>query len=423
MWDCPTCSLLNIPYSIQVNAQNMAYFTKIVLSLFPLLINTGFAYEEGNNVYAYDQGNNVYVYEQGNDVQSLEPYMKMAKKGLYPGSNKTRFKWGRNIPIYNQRTSFLYYARKEIGDPMIWATLAMGIFTSLDNFLFDKKKSFELWKELDYYEYQKFEKNVPDTWSDSSESLDGIDYESVYVFKPSNQFGGDGILFIKGNEVEELVESFKGSYVIQKFVDPFLFNNKKTHFRTLTMGIVQPDGTHEYFIYDKIKLYLAASDYDESKLFDDDFMSSEEAHYMLTTNLMANKHLYKRTNGSMKGFDPLTVILDLEDSVGTDMYNHVYTTSLDIHQSVFNIVDSKMECEPTEVSLYDDSCFYIFASDIAMDKNGDIYLLEINGGMGLLGFKDGEIREMADSAASLLKIPEFPYEIVDTSSWEKINVV
>ena len=363
------------------------------------------------------------VEELNKDVSSLTPYMKLAINGNYPGDKRVRFKYGRISPIYNQRTSFLYYVRKEVGEKIMWVTLAMGMFINLDEILFDKKRSFQYWEYKNPEEYKKIETNIPQTWYDSDNSLEGIEDDSIYVFKPSNQFGGDGILFIKGNEVENIVSSYIGSWVVQKFIEPFLYQNKKTHFRTITMGIIQPDGTHEFYIYDKMKLFLAPLDYNKDKLFDKDFMKSNDSHFMLTTNLMANKHLYSKTHGSMKSFDPWKVVLDLESSIGTKLFNTVYANSRDIHESVYTIINKDLKCKETEVSVYGDSCFYIFASDIAMDEYGSMYLLEINGGMGLFGvFKDEEIREMMDSAASLMEIPEFPYEKVDTSLWARLKV-
>lgn len=278
-------------------------------------------------------------------------------------------------------------------------------------------------KNVNPEKYKEIENNVPPTWSDSSESFEGIEDDSIYVFKPSNQFGGDGILYIEGNQVDSVTSSHKGSWVIQKYVDPFLYNDKKTHFRALTAVIVQPDGTHDFFMYDKMKMFLAPLDYDRDMLFDKDFMNSELSHYMLTTNLMANKHYYKDYASKKQRFDPWGVVLDLEDSIGTSVFNRVYSQVRDIHQTVYSITDDYLECIPTDVSIHEDSCFYIFASDIAMDENGNVFLLEINGGMGIFGvWKEFEIHEFADSAASLMKIPEFPYDRVDTSMWDEIDV-
>jgi len=359
------------------------------------------------------------------NVSSINTLTRLSQNGEYVGDTRTRVsKEGKRSPIYNQRTSFLYYLRKQVGHSLIWSTLSMGVFEHLNEILLDKKDSFEFWMNTDPEKYSKIVDNVPKTWHDTSTDFDDIDKDSIYVFKPSATFGGAGILFIEGGQVENVVDEHKGeSWVIQEYVEPYLYNDKKTHFRALTMAVVQPDGTYEYFMYSKMKMFLAPLDYERDYLFDRNFMDSDMSHYMLATNLMANKEYYKETYvpGS-KRFNPWDVVLDLETSVGSETFENVYLKTRDIHETVYDIAGKYLTCVETDVSIYSKSCFYIFASDMAMDKNGDVFLLEINGGMGIFGvFKDHETREFADSAVAHLNLPDIPFEVKDDLNlWESI---
>lgn len=59
--------------------------------------------------------------------------------------------------------------------------------------------------------------------------------DELYVFKPVLSQGGEGISFERGSELSNNIEQRTGSWVIQEFVDPFLYKGRKTHMRPLTL--------------------------------------------------------------------------------------------------------------------------------------------------------------------------------------------
>ena len=62
-----------------------------------------------------------------------------------------------------------------------------------------------------------------------------MDEDELYVFKPVLSEGGQGISFERGSELSNNIERRKGSWVIQEFIDPFLYKGRKTHMRPLTL--------------------------------------------------------------------------------------------------------------------------------------------------------------------------------------------
>ena len=91
----------------------------------------------------------IYSQESMKNMSSIEPLLELAKRGNYAGDKRLRHRWGKDVPIYTQRTSFLYYVRDQIGEPLMWVSLVMGKFMSrrLNDILLDKKNSFMFWEK------------------------------------------------------------------------------------------------------------------------------------------------------------------------------------------------------------------------------------------------------------------------------------
>lgn len=373
--------------------------------------------------------NHVYT-PSHNETERISSLLELSVRGKYPGTNRTRPGRipGRTNPIWNQRTTILYYHRRQAGRPIMWLTLAMGEIGNARNIISNKKTWMPLWKESHPEEFSDMEKYLPRTWSDVDSFHRNMEEDSIYVYKPVLGHSGEGITFKTGYEMSKAIvkqERNRGpvNWVIQEFVDPYLFDNKKTHMRVLSLIIVQPDGSREFFMYHKMRLFTAAEDFDEDRLVD----GGDNSH-MLITNTVHNKLFFEsKPENKGKTFDSSTCLFDAEtvmnSSQGSLTFDYVYSRSRDMHNTIYSILGDLVECEATDVSIYDDSCFHIMASDVAFDKNGNPFFLEMNNAMGYnIIWTDEEQSEFTRGVAALVKDTASPYSVDDSSMWEKLDI-
>ena len=356
-------------------------------------------------------------------IQVIDSLMPLVRSGKYPGD--TRKKSGTRRPVYTQRTSFLYYSRKYVGDPMIWTTLAMGTVSNLHEMVSDKKQSLIEWEMEDPGKFQALQEYLPMAWTDEDKDIvsSQVNQNGIYVFKPSEGYDGNGIQFIRGSDVGELVENTEeSSWIIQDFINPFLYQNKKTHFRVISLVVIRPNGVRESYLYKQMKMMFAPKEFHEELLFDKEFMESDESTNMLITNLRTSRELYfKDPNTIDSEFVPWDYVLDVEESIGTEKYEDFLSKTATVQGSIFDILENVLECKPTGVSIYSDGCFHILASDMAFDKNDNPYFLEINAAMGINGlWKPHEVREFSDGVAAIVNPLGSPYEAVDEGRWMEI---
>lgn len=373
--------------------------------------------------------NTVYTPSQ-EEVDKLSGILDLAVKGRYPGTSRTRPGKipGRTNPIWNQRTTILYYHRRQAGRPIMWLTLAMGEIGNAKDIISNKKTWMGIWKETHPEEFTKMEKYIPKTWSDTDSFHSDMKEDSVYVYKPVLGHSGEGITFKTGYEmskamVDQEENGGPAQWVIQEFVDPFLFDNKKTHMRVLTLIIVQPDGSREYFIYHKMRLFTAAEDFDEERL-----VGGGDNSHMLITNTVHNKLFFEsKPENRGKTFDSSTCLFDAETALGSSdsslSFEYVYSRSKIMHNTIYSILGDLVECKATDVSIYDDSCFHIMASDVAFDREGNPFFLEMNNAMGYnIIWTDEEQSEFTRGVASLVRGTSSPYHVDDSSMWERLSV-
>ena len=253
----------------------------------------------------------------------------------------------------------------------------------------------------------------------------------LYVYKPVLGFGGEGISFERGDELlwslreQQEEQEPAREFVVQEFIDPFLHDGRKTHMRPITLLIVQPDGTREFFMYNKMRVFLAAEDYDEARLLEGDRDNS----FMLLSNMHQNKLLFESDpENDGKKFESTDCVLDAETALGSSpdgagglTFDKVFRDSKDMHSVIFSIIGDLLECGGTDVSLYDDACFHIMASDVAFDKHGTPYFLEMNYAMAYSNvWTEDEQAEFSDGVAALVKGTASPYEVTDSSMWERL---
>lgn len=147
--------------------------------------------------------------------------------------------------------------------------------------------------------------------------------------------------------------------------------------------------------------------------------------------LLSNVHQSKLRfesdpTNSGKTFRISDAVLDAKtalSSADSDLdFEYVYHKTKEMHSLIFSIIRDLLECKGTDVSMYDDACFHIFASDIAFDKHGSPYFLEMNTAMGYPCWTDEEQSEFWHGAAALVKGTVSPYDMsdIDTSMWERI---
>lgn len=145
------------------------------------------------------------------------------------------------------------------------------------------------------------------------------------------------------------------------------------------------------------------------------------------SNVHQNKlHFESDPSNSGKKFSTSDCVLDAEtalSSADSDLdFEYVYHKTKEMHSVIFSIIGDLLECKGTDVSIYDDACFHIFASDMAFDKHGSPYFLEMNNAMGFKSWTHEEQSGFWHGAAALIQGTASPYDLSDndTSMWERI---
>lgn len=358
-------------------------------------------------------------------LQRISTYLEYVHNETYVGGTRSRS--GR--PHYTQRTSFLYFYRKPVGDPLVWMTLALGKVGNRGMFFNDKKKSVQVWKEENPRLFSMLEEYMPRMWTDAASFARDVEDDKLYVFKRSDADMGAGIRFERGSELSKYVADLENMpgyastrWVIQAFVDPFLHDGRKTHIRVLTLIIVQPSGEHEFYQFRKLKMFFAAERFDEERLV----REQGAAVSMLVTNLHESQAWFKE-HVSEGTYSRWNYLMGTKDAIKEDdsgiKYARVYNDVTQIHTLLYSIIGHRFTCEGTEISIRDDVCFHIIASDIAIDKGGKPYFLEGNTGMNLRCWTASEIGEFSNGAAALIEVPETPFKVEKTPLWQKLNLL
>lgn len=354
---------------------------------------------------------------------TINSLLKESTRGKYPGTNKTRPGRHGPIPIWSQRTAILHYNRRIVGDPIRWISLSMGVMGNAKNLISNKKLLRSVWEEVNPDKFSEMERYLPKTWY-SIDSFEGdMEEENTYVYKPVLGSGGNGIVFKRGREMvtsirERESSGDRSSWVIQEFIHPYLHDNKKTHMRCITLVIVQPDGTREFFMYDKMRIFTAAEPFDEDRLIE-----GGDNSFMLLTNMHQNKIYFQENPENIgKRFSPSFCISDAETSMtkgskGVTSFESLYSSTKNMHSIIYSIIGDVIKCEPTDVSIYDDACFHMMASDIAVDRDGNPYFLEMNNAMGYNAWTEEEIAGFYNGVAGLVRGTASPYTVEDTSMW------
>eukprot|EP00903_Cladosiphon_okamuranus_P005859 g5797.t1 len=201
---------------------------------------------------------------------------------------------------------------------------------------------------------------------------------------------------------------------MQEFINPFLYNGKKTHMRPMTLFIIQPDGTREFFIYKKMRVFTAAEEFDEDRL-----LGGGDNSFMLLSNMNQNKILFEsKPENAGKKFKSTECVLDAEtalSSVDSELsFEEVFRHSKEMHSIIYSIIGDLLGCKGTEVSLYDHACIHIMTSDVAFDKHGTPYFLEMNNAMAYSNvWTDQEQSEFSYGTAALIKGTASPYDLAD----------
>ncbi|CAM9385223.1 unnamed protein product [Laminaria digitata] len=236
------------------------------------------------------------------------------------------------------RTAILFYYRSFTGRALKWATISMGKFKNGQDLFSDKKASLENWKTYDPLIFNDFEtKYLPDYWTNSNGVIGDIDDNKVYVMKDSDpfSFGGAGISFMRGKEVNDVTKSTSPDLVIQEFVDPLTYEDKKTHCRFFSLVIVQPDGTREFFVYRKAMLFLAYYVFDEKKLIE----NPEGSNGMLLINVHQFESSFRLDPNTTGKFDMSLAIKDFEHVLDdSSTFASMFEGMKDIHTMIFSMV-------------------------------------------------------------------------------------
>lgn len=324
--------------------------------------------------------------------------------------------------LYTQRMSLLHFHKSMTAVSLVWATIAMGV-DSNSRILFGDKKNIELWKKLNPGGFENMKKYTPQIWTTYDSFSKEYDEDSIYVYKKPYGYAGHGITFQPGKETLKMVSEMEmkkdSDWVVQEFVMPKLHDNRKFHLRALYLYIIQPDGSRQAYMYKKMRMFVAKDDFSLDKLYSDE----EDRTLMLMTNInITYEEFLKNPENKDVTFDWKRYLMDAESAIGEDEYKNVYDKILELHSRLFETVGQFVECKKTDVSIYNNSCYHIIASDIALDTYGEPHLLETNANMAIkkLWGKE-EVYEFTSDAASLMNLPCSPYtDIPQFGVWSKI---
>jgi len=345
--------------------------------------------------------------------------LKLTMSGLYPGDK--RLKSGTNRPIYTQRTSFLYYSRKNIGEAMLWDTLSMGVMKDLSIIISDKKASIDLWFQHNPKKFKDLQKYIP--FHCSNDLKCNLDENKIYVFKPSNGADGHGLIFRKGKDIMNYTNTDR-SWVIQEFINPYLYNNRKNHLRVLSLVLLRSNGIREFYLYKQMKMLSAPMEFDQDLLLNDNFINNNKSsEHMLVTNLRLSREIFNNNpSNKNKVFNQWSVVLDTKDVFNTYLYEKTFKDIYDFHYHMYNLIGDMFQCTPTEISI-DNGCFHIMASDLVIDKNENPFFLEINAAMGIKGlWKPEEVKEFSEGVSYIIGNKNSPFKGLHTDNWVKINI-
>lgn len=348
----------------------------------------------------------------------LDSLVDLSSRGKYPGTDKTRPGTRGPIPIWSQRTAILHYNRRIVDNGTRWITLSMGVMSNARNLVSNKKTLRRVWEEVNPIQFSEMEVYLPKTWSDIKSFEEEMEGENTYVYKPVLGSGGNGIVFKRGVEMasdlrEKESRGDKSSWVVQEFIQPYLHDKRKTHMRCVTLVIVQPGGNREFFIYDKMRIFTAAEEFDSDRL-----LEGGDNSFMLLTNMHQNKIYFEENpDNKKKKFSPSSCISDAETVMEPSFFDSTFHSIKKMHSIIYSIIGNLIKCEPTDVSLYDDACFHIMASDIAVDRDGNPYFLEMNNAMGFNAWTDEEVSGIYRGATGLVRGTATPYKPDDTSMW------
>lgn len=351
------------------------------------------------------------VFENSSNFTYLNHCLNMSIQGKYTGETKKKPK--SEFPVYTQRSSFLFYNRKYTSKSIKWDLLSMGSVGNIRDILSDKKKSLEILKS-NSEKFQKVVPYLPKSWSNSDKNFEDIEDESIYVFKPSKGLGGNGIVFFEGKDFETVVKKSKSqNWVVQQFIEPFLYDGKKNHLRTLTLIVISPNGERKFYMLKQMKMFVTMVPFERSLILDEEFMKTEEAHAMFVSNLQVTERLFlKQEENKNVKFNPWDYLLDASVALG-DVFEKFSTEIQEMHSAIYDTIGDLFECSETETSVYN-SCFHIVATDVAIDNNGKAFMLEMNTGMGIKHlWKKKEVFEFSEGASCLIDNQDSP---VHTSS-------
>lgn len=360
------------------------------------------------------------------EVKRISQYLEYVHNGTYSIDLRNNPKI---LPPYSQRSSILHYQRENVGDALVWMTLALGKVKNGDKLVSDKKRSLEIWKAESPYLFSRLEKQLPRTWTDLESFDRDMDENKIYVYKPSESAGGAGIRFERGSEVSQFIrgiENHSGSpsgWVVQDFINPFLYDGRKTHLRALTLLVIQPNGETEFFQFRTMKMIVAVEQFDEQRL-----IHEKDVANMVVTNLHQSREWFAKHRSKGMKYDYSKYVINAHDAFDASdsgvTFDHVYEGVKNIHANLYSIIGPLVRCHATVVSIYDLACFRIVASDIAVDKEGNTYLLEANMAMAMRGiWSESEIRQFSDGTAALIKVPETPFRVEKSPLWDKIETI
>lgn len=356
------------------------------------------------------------------EMEKISTLLDLAVEGKYPGTNTTRHGKHGVVPIWNQRTSILYYNRNYVGKPVMWLTLSMGVVGNANGLFSNKRTWLSYWRKASPDGFRDVDAYIPKTWSDIDSFERDMDPRAIYVYKPVHGYQGRGIAFKKGSDIHKYTR-VNGNWIVQEFINSFLYRGKKNHIRVITLFIVQPDGSRQFFIYKRMRLYTSPEKFDEHRL-----LSGEDVHYMLLTNLHQNEAYFREDkNNNGKKFSSRDCLFDVHDALRGDdsgiSFDHVMKESIKMHSAIYSTIGNIIECKPTDVSIYNESCFHLVASDLSFDTSGKPTLLEMNHRMGLnILWTPEEQEEMGNGVASLVRGVVSPYKIGETTMWDTIPV-
>ena len=204
----------------------------------------------------------------------------------------------------------------------------------------------------------------------SFSDLDKLDENKLYICKLCNSGNGNNIFVGNPSKIKDLINP-KNKYIVSDYIKPLLINKRKFEMRIHVVANYSP---LVVYIHEFGYVRFASEDYDEK---------SDNLYCHLT----GNRFNYKNNGGNKDNItlqklwnilgDKSTDIKEKINDVCKKTIFSVQNVNIEGMKKVANSINDKSNYYSNWENI-NNNCFELFGFDIMLDKNFNIFVLEVN---------------------------------------------